>query len=151
MLQVGEVLRQRLALTGQPAAVVCIRKPHWADAVRALDPMGEPVAVAEEDGQVSTIAPVSEVEFVYMGGLYAENRRCARLSGTPELGELFVIGHGPKLVVCAGNGAKVIPWPGTLEEFARQGVQPLSAAMRNEDFQFLFRRAESSQPNTHEK
>jgi hypothetical protein len=140
--QPGEVMRQRLSLAGQTATVVRVRKPHWADEVRAVDPMDHPLSVQEKDGWISTTAPVNEVEFIFAGSVYAENRRCERLSPGPRKGEPFVLGYGPKLLAMKDRAPGPIPWPSTLESLARQGVQPLSSAMRGEDCRFVFGLAE---------
>jgi hypothetical protein len=68
-LQAGEVLRQRISLASQPAAVIRIRKPLWADTVTAVDTAGASLTLATEDGWCATTKPVSEVEFVYSGGV----------------------------------------------------------------------------------
>lgn len=138
----GEVLRQRISLAGQPATVVRVRRPHWADDVLATDPTDTPISLNEENGWVSTATPVTEVEFIYTGNLYAENRRCERLSESPRKGELFVVGYGPKLLATAGRSPAPIPWPSTLEALAHLGAHPLSPSMRSEERQFVFRIAD---------
>ena len=137
----GEVLRQRLSLAGQPATVVRVRQPRWADHIRAVDPTDQPVSLQEKDGWLSTAAPVTEVEFIYDGNLYAETRHCERLPDSPRKDELLVVGYGPKLLATKGHVPASIPWPCTLETLAPLGIQPLSSAMRSEDCQFLFQPA----------
>jgi Beta-L-arabinofuranosidase, GH127 len=138
----GEVLRQRLSLTGQPTLVVRVRRPHWADEVRAVDPTNQLVSLEEKDGWISTASPVTEVEFIYEGSVYAENRRYGRLPGSPGKGELFVVGYGPKLLAAQGRPPTAITWPSTLSSLAAQGLHPLSPAMRCEDCSFVFRRVD---------
>lgn len=134
-----EVLRQRLSLAGQPATVVRIRRPHWANEVRAVSPTDISLTLQEKDGWLSTSTPVTEVEFIFLGNVYAENRRCERLPNDPKKGEPFVIGYGPKLLAVKGSKPLAISWPSTLESLATQGVKPLSAEMRRDEYSFVFK------------
>lgn len=134
-----EVLRQRLSLAGQPATVVRVRRPHWADEVRAVSPLDISLTLQEKDGWYSTSSPVTEVEFIFMGNVYAENRRCERLTNAPNKDETFVIGYGPKLLAAKGNSPVAVSWPSTLETLATQSVKPLSAEMRRDEYSFVFK------------
>lgn len=133
----GEVRRQRISLAGQPATVVRVRHPHWAGAVRAVDPTGGPMALKESDGWHATAEPVTEVEFIYLGGVYAENRRCERLPAGPRPGEAFVLGYGPRLLAAEGRSASAPPWPASLEALAARGMAPLGPALRGKDCCFV--------------
>ncbi len=138
----GEVLRQRISLAGQPATVIRMRRPHWADEVRATDPTDKPISLNCENDWVTTATPVTEVEFIYAGNVYAENRRCERLSEGPRKGELFVVGYGPKLLATTGRSPAPISWPIALEALAHLGAHPLSPSTRTEECQFVFRVAD---------
>jgi hypothetical protein len=140
--QPNEILRQHLSLAGQPASVVRVRQPEWADGVRAVDPTKQSISLVEKDGWFSTSVPVTGVEFIYEGRVYAENRRCERLNGSPRKGELFVLRYGPKLLATQGHSPAFITWPTTLEALENQGARPLSPDMRSGEWQFLFRIAE---------
>jgi hypothetical protein len=135
----GEVLRQRLSLAGQPATVVRVRHPHWADAVSALDSAGKPLAVRGSDGWCATAEPVTEVEFVYGGGVYAEDRHCHPLPDGPG-GRAFVLGYGPKLLATANPDAPVPGWPVTLKTLG--SFQPLSTDFRGKECRFVIDRGE---------
>ena len=137
-LQEGELLRQRLSLAGQPATVVRVRQPHWAHAVTAIDPMDKPLKLAAKDGWWTTARPVKEVEFIYHGGIYAENRRCQPLAAGPEPGHAFVIGYGPKLWAATELEAAPPNWPTTLETLRQQGFEPLGPKLRRENCRFVF-------------
>jgi hypothetical protein len=137
-LEADEVLRQRLSLAGQPATVVRVRQPHWANSVTAVDPLGQPLKLEEKDGWYATAMSVNEVEFIYHGGLYAENRRCLRLPDGPEAGQPFVIGYGPKLLAVEGRDAPTPVWPTTLELLRKQGLEPLRPELRSKEFRFTF-------------
>jgi hypothetical protein len=134
----GEVLRQRLSLAGQPATVVRVRRPHWADAVTAVDATGAEVALQIDDAWCATAKPVNEVEFIFAGGVYAENRRCTRLPEGPKPGEPFVIGYGPKLLAAEGRAAPNTPvWPATLEALEKHGLKPMNPELRRKDGCFV--------------
>jgi DUF1680 family protein len=136
-LKAGEVVRQRVTLAGQPAAVIRVRRPHWADAVTAVDAAGAALAVDAADGWCATAQPVKEVEFVYAGGVYAENRRCTRLPDGPRAGQPFVLGHGPKVLAIEGRAAVAPAWPATLEALKARGLKPFPAALRRKDCCFV--------------
>jgi len=72
-----------------------------------------PSVIKTDDGWYATAKPVNEVEFIFAGGVYAENRRCTRLPDNPKPGEPFVIGYGPKLLAAEGRSA-----PNTLCELS---------------------------------
>lgn len=134
----GEVLRQRLSLAGQSAAVVRVRRPHWADAVTAIDATGAPVPVSTNDHWCATAQPVNEVEFVFAGSVYAENRRCQRLPDGPRPGEPFVLGYGPKVLAAEGRAVRSPPaWPATLEALAGRGLKPMNPDLRRKDGCFV--------------
>ena len=82
--------------------------------------------------------PVNEVEFIYHGGIYAENRRCQRLPDGPVAGQPFVIGYGPKLLATANLDADTPAWPTTLDALGKQGIEPLGPELRLENFRFVF-------------
>jgi hypothetical protein len=134
----GEVLRQRLSLAGQPASFVRVRRPHWADAVTAVDATGAPVPMTTDDQWCGTAKPVNEVEFIFAGGVYAENRRCTRLPDGPRPGEPFVIGYGPKVLAVTGSAASDTPqWPATIEGLNKSGFEPLNPGFRRKDGCFV--------------
>jgi hypothetical protein len=139
-LKAGEVLRQRISLAGQPATVVRVRQPHWADAVTAVDPTGAPLAVKNADGWCATSDPVNEVEFVYAGGIYAENRRCMRLPDGPRADQSFVMGYGPKLLAAEGRPASIRDWPVPIDRLATMGLSPLKPELRRKSCSFVVRR-----------
>ena len=137
-----EIMRQRLSLAGQPASVVQMRRPLWADEIRAVDPEGTPLELKKTDGWFSTSTPVTEVEFIFVGKVYAESRRCERLTEAPKSGELFVIGYGPKILAAKANSPIAISWPSTLECLAEEGLKPLSPAMRCDGYSFVVKIAD---------
>lgn len=134
----GEVLCQRIRLDGMATKTVRVRKPHWADAVTAVDAAGKALPLVEKDGFVSTVKPVSEVVFSYVGGVYAENRHCLRLANGPVAGAPFVLGYGPTLLAVAGKQRMTVPsWPVTLDELKILGCVPLSGEMRRKECCFI--------------
>nr|MCU0781890.1 glycoside hydrolase family 127 protein [Akkermansiaceae bacterium] len=137
-LEAGEVMRQRVSLAGQPASVVRVRLPHWAAAVTAVDATGAALAVATTGAWCATAQPVTEVEFIYRGGVYAEDRRCNRLPAGPRPGQPFVLGYGPKILAAEGRTAATPAWPTTLDALKSQGIQPFGAGMRRQDCSFVF-------------
>jgi hypothetical protein len=133
----GEVLRQRIRLSGMPAAVVRVRHPHWADAVSAIDADGRALPLANKDGFFATTRPVTEVVFIFGGGLYAENRHCMRLPAGPVAGGPFVLGYGPKILASLGRTATTPDWPTSLTRSRALGLVPFTAAMRTQDCGFI--------------
>ena len=99
----GEVMRQRIQLDGMPASVVRIRQPQWADSVTAIAADGSALPLIVKNGYCSTGKPVTSVEFVYVGGVYAEGRRCNRLPKGPVDGQPFALGFGPKTICRQGS------------------------------------------------
>jgi len=141
-LRAGEVLRQRVSLADQPAALIRIRKPLWADTVTAVDTAGASLPLAAEDGWCATTRPVSDVEFVYSGGVYAEDRHGARLTGGPRAGQPFVLGYGPKLLAAEGRTVDAPKWPTTLADLEALGLRPFPVEFRGKDCYFVFGRGE---------
>ena len=133
----GEVLRQRISLTGQPATVVRVRQPHWADGVAAVDPEGKALEIETKDGWCATKRPVTEVEFIYAGGIYAEDRLCKRLPDGPAKGKPYVIGYGPKIMAAEGRTGAEPGWPTTLEALKASGFEPFSTTMLDKDCRFV--------------
>ena len=134
----GEVLRQRIRLSRLPATVVRVRHPHWADAVHAVDAGGKTVPLADQNGFLATTRPVSEVVFIFAGGVYAENRHCVRLPAGPVAGTPCVLGYGPKLLATLGRTAPMPIWPTSIAQLQAQGLVPFAAAMRKQDCCFVF-------------
>lgn len=142
-----EVLRQRLSLAGQPATVVRVRRPHWADAVTAVDATGAKVPITSDDNWCATAIPVNEVEFIFTGGVYAENRRWTRLPDGPPPGEPFVIGYGPNVLTAEGRGAAATPaWPATIEVLNKSGLEPMNSGLRRKDGCFVIGRRPDEAP-----
>jgi len=135
-----QVLRQQVRLEGMPARVIRVRQPHWADAVSAVTADGAVLPLAGKDGFFATTKPVVEAEFIFSGGLYAEDRRCTRLPEGPVAGKPFVLGYGPKLLVAKGPKVPTPTWPTTLEALKSQGLTPLGPAHRRSDGTFVFGR-----------
>jgi hypothetical protein len=133
----GEVLRQSIRLRGMPATVVRVRQPHWADAVTAVDAMGQAIPLLGTYGYFATTRPVAEVVFIFAGGVYAENRRCVRLPAGPVAGNPCVLGYGPKLLAHPGRPAALPAWPATIAQLRAQGWVPLAADMRTQDCCFV--------------
>jgi hypothetical protein len=134
----GEVLRQRLSLAGQPATVVRVRHPHWAEAVTAVDATGAAVSLKTDDGWCATPKPVNEIEFIFSGGVYAENRRCTRLPEGPKSNDAFVIGYGPKVLAAEGRSAPdKLPWPATIDALEKHGLKPMNPELRHKDGCFV--------------
>ena len=133
----SHVVRQRIALDGQPAIRVRVRHPHWADQVIARGAWGEALELESKDGWHTTRKPVTEVLFIYTGAVYAEDRHCHRLPDGPKDGKPFVIGYGPKLFAAQGGSAKPPAWPTTLKELEAHGLKPLSSATRNKPCCFV--------------
>lgn len=134
----AEVLRQRLSLAGQPATVVCVRRPHWADAVTAVDATGAALTLQTDDGWCATAKPLNEVEFIFAGGVYAENRRCTRLPGGPMPGESFVLEYGPKLLAAEGGSeSNTLAWPATIGALEKRGLKPMDPELRRKDGRFV--------------
>jgi len=133
----GEVMRQRIRLRGMPTAVVRVRQPHWADAVTAVDADGKTVPLVGENGFLATTRPVSEVVFIFAGGVYAENRHCVRLPAGPVAGTLCVLGYGPKLLATLGGKTPIPVWPTSIAQLQAQGLVPFAAAMRKQDCCFV--------------
>ena len=137
----GEVLRQRLSLSGMPEMVMRVRQPHWADAVTAVDAKGKSLPLVGKDGFFATNRPVSEAVFIFAGGVYAENRRCERLPNGPEAGKPCVFGYGPKILARPDRTTAMptLPaWPTSLADLQAQGLTPLASEMRGNDCCFVF-------------
>ncbi|MBT8044902.1 MAG: glycoside hydrolase family 127 protein [Verrucomicrobiae bacterium] len=126
----SHVIRQRISLNGQQATRIRVRHPHWADEVIARSGWGKPVELESRDGWHTTKEPVTEVLFVYTGGVYAEDRHCNRLPDGPKANKPFVIGYGPKLYAMEGKSATTPTWPTTLKQMESHGLRPLSSAER---------------------
>jgi len=134
----GEVLRQRVSLAGQPATIIRVRLPHWSNTVTAVDATGAPVPLKTDGQWNATSKPVNEVEFIFAGGVYAENRHCTRLPDGPVPGEPFVIGYGPKLLAATDRSAPTQPiWPATLTELDAHGLKPMGPEYRHKDSCFV--------------
>jgi hypothetical protein len=133
----GEVMRQRFSLAGQPPSVIRIRWPLWADRVTAVDASNVELPLTEKNGWYSTAQPVSEVEFIYKGGVYAEDRHCTRLPGGPQPGKPFVMGYGPRLLAAEGRTAAEPAWPVTIVNLKGQGMEPFAATLRNKECCFV--------------
>ena len=141
----GEVMRQRIQLDGLPASVVRIRLPQWADGVTAVAADGSALPLIAKDGYCATKDPVTSVEFVYAGGVYAEGRRCNRLPNGPVDGQPFALGFGPKIFAAPNQSITLPAWPTTVEALKAQGVELMSAALRGKDYRFVFDRTNISQ------
>jgi len=133
----GEVMRQRICLAGLPARVVEVRKPHWADTVKAVDPAGKDLPLVGKGAFLATTQAVTEAVFVYMGDVYAENRRCVRLTAGPVAGEPCVFGYGPWILATVGKTSAMPAWPASLAQLRKQGLVPFSGAMRTNDCCFV--------------
>jgi hypothetical protein len=141
----GEVMRQRIQLAGLPASVVRIRQPQWADSVTAIAADGSALPLIAKNGCCDTGKPVTSVEFVYAGGVYAEDRRCNRLPKGPVDGQPFALGFGPKIFAGANRSITLPAWPTTVESLKAQGVEVFSSALRGKDYRFVFDRQMVSQ------
>lgn len=135
----GEVLRQHIRLEGQPAAVVRIRQPQWADAITAMAADGTAVPLVSKDGYCATIKPMADVEFIYVGGVYAENRKCVRLPNGPVAGQPFVLGYGPNLFASKDDTSFVPVWPTSIKVLKTEGLE-LFPSMRSKNCSFVFNR-----------
>jgi hypothetical protein len=133
----GEVMRQRIRLSGMPAKAIQIRKPEWADAVLALSPSGATLEISEQDHYLLTAKPVNEAVFVFKGGVYAENRRCSRLAADPKRGPTCVLGYGPKLLATRGKTAMWSRWPISLEQAKEEGFLPFCSSFRTNECTFV--------------
>lgn len=134
----GEVMRQRIQLDGMPASVVRMRQPQWADAVTAIAADGSAVPLIVKNGYCATQKPVKSVEFVYVGGVYAEGRRCNRLPKGPVAGQPFALGFGPMLFAAPNQSITLPAWPATVEALKAQGVELMSSSLRGKDYRFVF-------------
>jgi DUF1680 family protein len=133
----NQVAWQRISLAGQPASLVRVRLPQWADGVVASTGSGKNLELEIKDCWCTTAVPVTDVEFIYSGGVYAEDRRCNRLPDGPKDGQAFVIGYGPRLLAADGTSAKPPAWPTTLDALDAQGIRPLSSFHHNKDCCFV--------------
>jgi len=136
----GEVMRQRILLDCMPASVVRMRQPQWADSVTAIAADGSILPLIVTNGYCATKDPVTSVEFVYIGGVYAEGRRCNRLPNGPVAGQPFALGFGPKIFAAANQLITLPAWPTTVEALKVQGVGLMSSALRGKDYRFVFDR-----------
>ena len=135
--QPGEIMRQRIALAGQAASIVRVRRPYWADKVSAVDPAGEPVATEDHGHWCVSKTPLNEVEFIYSGDVYVENRKCKRLTKGPADSTSFVMGYGPKLLVWERGMAPVPAWPMRLDALRLQGWRLMGPEHRQREVVFL--------------
>jgi len=135
-----EVMRQKIQLDGLPASVVRIRQPQWADSVTAIAADGSSLPLIAKNGYCATKEAVTSVEFVYAGGVYAEGRRCNRLSNGPVEGQPFALGFGPKLFAASNQSIALPAWPTTVEALKAQGLELFSPALRGKDYRFVFDR-----------
>jgi hypothetical protein len=136
----GEVMRQRIQLDGMPSSVVRIRLPQWADSVTEGATDGSALPLIAQNGYFVTSKPVTCVEFVYAGGVYAEGRRCNRLPKGPVDNQPFALGFGPKLFAAKNQSITLPAWPTTIEALKTQGVELMSSALRSKDYRFVFDR-----------
>ena len=136
----GEVMRQNIQLDGLPASVVRIRQPQWADSVTAIAADGSTLPLILSNGYCATKEPVTSVEFVYAGGVYAEGRRWNRLPNGPVEGQPFALGFGPKMFAGANQSITLPAWPTTVEVLKAQGLELFSSALRGRDYRFVFDR-----------
>lgn len=136
----AEVMRQKIQLDGLPASVVRIRQPQWADSVTAIAADGSSLPLIAKNGYCATKEAVTSVEFVYAGGVYAEGRRCNRLSNGPVEGQPFALGFGPKLFAASNQFIALPAWPTTVEALTAQGLELFSSALRGKDYRFVFDR-----------
>ena len=90
-----------------------------------------------EDDWLTTSEPVTEVAFIFSGGVYAEDRRCRRLPDGPREGQAFVIGHGPRLFAAPNPITEAPAWPTTLEDLEAKGLEPLSTDTRHDESWFV--------------
>jgi hypothetical protein len=133
----GEVMRQRILLSGMLAKVIQIRKPDWADAVQAFSPAGKALELSAQEHYLLTTQPVTEVVFVFKGNVYVENRRCSRLVSGPKAGESCVLGYGPKLLATRGKTAMWSRWPLSLAQVQEEGFLPFSDTFRTNECCFV--------------
>lgn len=133
----GQVLSQRISLDGMAASRVRVRLPHWANRVVADTGPDQAVELKIADGWCTTARPVTEVNFHYSGGVYAEDRRCGQLPDGPKNAQTFVLGYGPRLLATQGTSAKAPSWPTTLEALEALNIRPLSAAQHGKDCCFI--------------
>ncbi|MBI5832881.1 MAG: glycoside hydrolase family 127 protein [Armatimonadetes bacterium] len=122
-----EISRQTVMLTGAPATTLTVRRPAWADSVTAIGADGKSLALTTQGDTVSTSRPVTEATFIYVGKLFAEDRRCARLATGPAAGGEFVLCYGPKLLALDADSTPAVAWPATLADLTAQGWRPLPA------------------------
>ena len=137
----GEVLRQRIQLDGLSATIIKMRQPQWADAVTAVDAAGVAVPLIAKDGYCATTKLVTNVEFIFAGGVYAEGRHCDRLLNGPVAGQSVVLGYGPKIFAAADQTATLPAWPTTVSALRAQGLELFSAALHGKNFNFVFERS----------
>ena len=137
----GEVMRQRVQLDGQPATVIRLRQPQWAAAMAAIDATGVAVPLVAKDGYYSTTQPMTNVEFIYFGDVYAEGRHCNHLSNGPVAGQSVVLGYGPKIFAAEDQSVILSAWPTTIAALTAQGLEPFSPVLRGKKFSFVFNRS----------
>lgn len=133
----GEIMRQRICLSGLPAKAIRIRKPEWADTVQAFSPAGKELELSAQEHDFLTTQPFAEVVFVFKGNVYAENRRCVRLPAGPKTGESCVLGYGPKRLVTKGKTATLSRWPLSLAQVKEEGFLPFSDTFRTNECTFV--------------
>jgi hypothetical protein len=136
----SEVMRQRIRLDGLPATVVRIRQPQWADAITAVAGDGTPIPLVSDNGYWATTKPVTSVEFIYAGGVYAEDRHCTRLPKGPVAGQPFVLRFGPRLFITGEKVAPLPGWPTTVAALEEKGLELFSAKSRGKHCTFVFGR-----------
>jgi len=90
----------------------------------------------------ATIRPVSDVEFVYCGGVYAEDRYGTRHTEGPRAGQPFVLGFGPRLLAAEGRTVAAPKWPITFADLEAKGLRPFPDEFRRKDCTFVFGRGE---------
>jgi len=139
----GEVLRQRIQLAGLPAVAVRVRQPDWANTVAAVGADGAALPLVAKDGYCTTVTPVTDVQFSYAGGVYAENRRCARLPKGPVAGQPLVLGLGPNLFAAGDDTMVTSGWPTTIQALEAQGLKLISS-LRSQNCVFVFNRSHKS-------
>ena len=133
----GEVMRQRIRLSGMPAKVIRVRKPHWANAVTAVDAGGKDVVIGRGRWFCCHDQAAIGGGLYLRGGVYAENRHCARLADGPVAGEPCVFGYGPKIFAVRGRAAPMPVWPTSLVNLQAQGLLPFAATTRTQDCCFV--------------
>jgi hypothetical protein len=133
----SEIYRQQIQILNGTAKSISVRVPHWATSVSAVDKEGKALEATLKNGLCTVAERLSEATFIFEGGVYAEDRHCARLPEGPEPGEPYTLWYGPKLLVREESTSPLGTWPVSIDHLMKKGFAPLTPETRSKEVYFI--------------